>query len=113
MIRGGKLPPEGLWSQYSLCPFSFPGGKCDPEDQDVIHTALRETQEELGLEVPKEHVWGALQPVYDRVSHPYPVTLCTLSEGVSQPCSGSRKACRVGCIDLGLNDKWEILGYYR
>lgn len=46
--------------------FSFPGGKCDPDDQDVIHTALRETQEELGLEVPKEHVWGVLQPVYDR-----------------------------------------------
>ncbi|KAL6034645.1 hypothetical protein STEG23_033833 [Scotinomys teguina] len=45
---------------------SFPGGKCDPDDQDVIHTALRETQEELGLEVPKEHVWGVLQPVHDR-----------------------------------------------
>ncbi|OBS72887.1 hypothetical protein A6R68_12555 [Neotoma lepida] len=45
---------------------SFPGGKCDPDDQDVIHTALRETQEELGLEVPKEQVWGVLQPVYDR-----------------------------------------------
>ncbi|XP_006980584.1 mitochondrial coenzyme A diphosphatase NUDT8 [Peromyscus maniculatus bairdii] len=45
---------------------SFPGGKCDPDDQDVIHTALRETREELGLEVPKEHVWGVLQPVYDR-----------------------------------------------
>lgn len=54
---------------------SFPGGKCDPDDQDVIHTALRETQEELGLEVPKEHVWGVLQPVYDRVSHPHPITL--------------------------------------
>ncbi|CAO2584133.1 Mitochondrial coenzyme A diphosphatase NUDT8, partial [Lemmus lemmus] len=63
---GGKLPHEGLWSQDSLYSFSFPGGKCDPDDQDVIHTALRETQEELGLEVPKEHVWGVLQPVYDR-----------------------------------------------
>ncbi|XP_032747164.1 nucleoside diphosphate-linked moiety X motif 8 isoform X1 [Rattus rattus] len=56
---------------------SFPGGKCDPDDQDVIHTALRETQEELGLEVSKEHVWGVLQPVYDRVSHPHPVTPST------------------------------------
>ncbi|XP_055470705.1 mitochondrial coenzyme A diphosphatase NUDT8 [Psammomys obesus] len=45
---------------------SFPGGKCDPTDQDVIQTALRETQEELGLEVTKEQVWGVLQPVYDR-----------------------------------------------
>uniref|UniRef100_A0A8D2JT56 Nudix hydrolase domain-containing protein n=1 Tax=Sciurus vulgaris TaxID=55149 RepID=A0A8D2JT56_SCIVU len=44
---------------------SFPGGKCDPTDQDVVHTALRETQEELGLAVPEEHVWGILRPVHD------------------------------------------------
>ncbi|XP_021120152.1 nucleoside diphosphate-linked moiety X motif 8 isoform X1 [Heterocephalus glaber] len=51
---------------------SFPGGKCDPADQDVVHTALRETQEELGLAVPKDHVWGIMRPVYDQVSHQAP-----------------------------------------
>uniref|UniRef100_A0A8C3W768 Nudix hydrolase domain-containing protein n=1 Tax=Catagonus wagneri TaxID=51154 RepID=A0A8C3W768_9CETA len=45
---------------------SFPGGKCDPTDRDVVHTALRETHEELGLVVPEERVWGVLQPVYDQ-----------------------------------------------
>ncbi|KAM5247834.1 mitochondrial coenzyme A diphosphatase NUDT8 [Ctenodactylus gundi] len=45
---------------------SFPGGKCDPADQNVVHTALRETWEELGLAVPEEHVWGILRPVYDQ-----------------------------------------------
>ncbi|XP_062051707.1 mitochondrial coenzyme A diphosphatase NUDT8 [Lepus europaeus] len=45
---------------------SFPGGKCDPADQDVVHTALRETQEEMGLAVPAERVWGVLRPVWDR-----------------------------------------------
>ncbi|KAF4009984.1 hypothetical protein G4228_001317 [Cervus hanglu yarkandensis] len=45
---------------------SFPGGKCDPADRDVVHTALRETQEELGLAVPEERVWGVLRPVHDR-----------------------------------------------
>lgn len=55
-----------------LCLFSFPGGKCDRTDQDVVHTALRETQEELGLTVPEEHVWGILQPVYDQVRLPGP-----------------------------------------
>ncbi|XP_053418507.1 mitochondrial coenzyme A diphosphatase NUDT8 isoform X2 [Nycticebus coucang] len=44
----------------------FPGGKCDPADQDVVHTALRETREELGLAVSEEQVWGLLRPVYDR-----------------------------------------------
>ncbi|XP_014648560.1 PREDICTED: nucleoside diphosphate-linked moiety X motif 8, mitochondrial [Ceratotherium simum simum] len=46
---------------------SFPGGKCDPTDRDVVHTALRETHEELGLAVPEEHVWGILQPTHDQV----------------------------------------------
>ncbi|XP_012520928.1 PREDICTED: nucleoside diphosphate-linked moiety X motif 8, mitochondrial [Propithecus coquereli] len=44
---------------------SFPGGKCEAADQDVVHTALRETREELGLAVPEEQVWGTLRPVYD------------------------------------------------
>ncbi|XP_070283760.1 mitochondrial coenzyme A diphosphatase NUDT8 [Myotis yumanensis] len=48
---------------------SFPGGKCDPADQDVVHTALRETREELGLAVPEDHVWGVLQPVYDQAKN--------------------------------------------
>ncbi|KAM4846624.1 mitochondrial coenzyme A diphosphatase NUDT8 [Thomomys bottae] len=45
---------------------SFPGGKREPADRDVVHTALRETQEELGLAVAEERVWGILQPVYDQ-----------------------------------------------
>ncbi|XP_037373354.1 mitochondrial coenzyme A diphosphatase NUDT8 [Talpa occidentalis] len=45
---------------------SFPGGKCDPTDQDVVHTALRETREELGLTVPEEQVWGLLRPLHDK-----------------------------------------------
>ncbi|KAM9660422.1 mitochondrial coenzyme A diphosphatase NUDT8 isoform 1-T1 [Trichechus inunguis] len=45
---------------------SFPGGKCDPTDRDVVHTALRETLEEVGLLVPEQHVWGILQPVSDQ-----------------------------------------------
>ncbi|XP_058161079.1 mitochondrial coenzyme A diphosphatase NUDT8 isoform X2 [Dasypus novemcinctus] len=45
---------------------SFPGGKCDPEDRDVVDTALRETQEELGLAVQEEQVWGILRPLHDR-----------------------------------------------
>ncbi|XP_036272574.1 mitochondrial coenzyme A diphosphatase NUDT8 [Pipistrellus kuhlii] len=48
---------------------SFPGGKSDPGDRDVVHTALRETQEELGLAVPEDRVWGVLQPVFDQAQN--------------------------------------------
>jgi 8-oxo-dGTP pyrophosphatase MutT (NUDIX family) len=33
---------------------SFPGGRAEPEDPSVVHTALRETEEEVGL--AREHV---------------------------------------------------------
>ncbi|XP_072495438.1 mitochondrial coenzyme A diphosphatase NUDT8 [Notamacropus eugenii] len=45
---------------------SFPGGKCDPQDQDVVDTALRETREELGLPIQEENVWGVMKPIDDR-----------------------------------------------
>lgn len=43
---------------------SFPGGKKEKEDQDLIDTAIRETQEEVDVTVPKANVIGALTPVY-------------------------------------------------
>jgi 8-oxo-dGTP pyrophosphatase MutT (NUDIX family) len=39
---------------------SFPGGRIDPEDPDVIATALRETEEEIGLDRLHITVLGAL-----------------------------------------------------
>ncbi|XP_076000103.1 mitochondrial coenzyme A diphosphatase NUDT8 [Genypterus blacodes] len=44
---------------------SFAGGKSDPLDRDVVATALREAQEELGVDVEAERVWGVLRPLRD------------------------------------------------
>jgi len=42
---------------------AFPGGKWCEKDQDLLETAIRETKEELCLEVSKEQVVGQLNSV--------------------------------------------------
>ena len=41
---------------------SFPGGRREPQDPDLLATALRETHEEIGLPPERVQLLGALQP---------------------------------------------------
>lgn len=43
---------------------SFPGGRCDPEDQDAIATALRESTEEIGLAADSVEILGQLGDIF-------------------------------------------------
>lgn len=45
---------------------AFPGGRRDPEDQDLIRTALRETHEEIGLPAGLVEVIGPLSTLVSR-----------------------------------------------
>lgn len=47
---------------------SFPGGKLSEQDCDLLDTAIRETMEELSLDIPKESVVGQLGHVQTRNS---------------------------------------------
>lgn len=48
---------------------SFPGGSYDPSDGALVHTALRETEEEIGILRSNIHVIGALTELYIPVSN--------------------------------------------
>ncbi len=48
--------PDDPWSGH----WSLPGGRCDPEDRDLVHTALRELEEECGVRLADEDLERAL-----------------------------------------------------
>jgi 8-oxo-dGTP pyrophosphatase MutT (NUDIX family) len=50
------------WSGH----WSFPGGRRDPEDPDLLHTALRELEEECGIGLARERMERALPPTLAR-----------------------------------------------
>ena len=69
MIRRSKHPQDP-WSGH----MAFPGGRRDPEDVSELHTAIRETREEVGVVLSEEDCLGPLSPM--RV--PYTVSGTTM-----------------------------------
>jgi 8-oxo-dGTP pyrophosphatase MutT (NUDIX family) len=53
---------EDSWSGH----WSFPGGRREPEDPDLLHTALRELEEECGIRLSREQSEAVLPPVLAR-----------------------------------------------
>jgi len=48
------------WSGH----MAFPGGRFDPGDHDLLHTAIRETREEVGLDLSENAtLLGPLEPL--------------------------------------------------
>lgn len=45
---------------------ALPGGRREPEDQDLLTTAIRETSEEVGTQLDREHLAGTLDDVVPR-----------------------------------------------
>jgi len=68
--RSSKNPNDKHAGQISL-----PGGKKDQDDRDIIHTALRELEEEIGIPIDQVDVVGALSslkvPVSGFIIHPF------------------------------------------
>lgn len=54
------------WSGH----ISLPGGGYHAEDADLLATAIRETREELGIDLSGARLFGALPPLHPRTSGP-------------------------------------------
>lgn len=48
---------------------ALPGGKSEPQDTDRIETAIRETEEEIGVLVGRKQIISELSPLYIPVSN--------------------------------------------
>ena len=63
--------------------FAFPGGSIDDLDTSLLHTAIRETKEEIGIPLKEEQIIGSLTPLYIPVSnylvHPF-IAYCDAPE---------------------------------
>ena len=72
VIYGGNhtviMTQKPLTMQQHAGEISFPGGKIAQDDENLLDTAIRETQEEIGLDVPRHSVIGQLKPVQTRNS---------------------------------------------
>jgi 8-oxo-dGTP pyrophosphatase MutT (NUDIX family) len=55
LIRRAEREADA-WSGH----WSFPGGRRDPEDRDLLHTAVRELEEECGIRLASERLEAAL-----------------------------------------------------
>lgn len=59
---------------------SFPGGRHSKEDATLLDTALRETEEEVGIIFQKTDVLGSLQPVRTMTSNHFIVPFVTVRD---------------------------------
>ena len=75
--------PDDPWSGH----MGLPGGRREPGDQDLVATAIRETREELGVQLERTMLVSALDDVYPRtrVASPFLVRPFLFALPIRQP----------------------------
>ncbi len=101
--------------EYHKGEISFPGGARDPEDNDLLDTALRETEEEMGINRSDVTVLGELDEVTTRSqfrvqvfvgeirsSYPFQPSAIEIAEVLEVPISSLRDPA-----NLRVETRWE------
>lgn len=78
----------------------FPGGKHEPNDSDIIDTALRETHEEIGISVGRNRVLGNLSNVKIPVSKFEVVPVVAYTEEMHNFTISKSEISEVFCVDI-------------
>ena len=78
---------------------AFPGGESDPEDRDAIATAVREAQEEVGLDSALVEVIGTM-PIYTTGSDFIVTPVVGLVDSVFQPRPSADEVAEVFEVPL-------------
>lgn len=64
---------------------ALPGGRAEPEDADLVATAIRETAEEVGILLGRPQLLGALDDVMPRSKMPRPFSVRPFVFGIGPP----------------------------
>lgn len=81
---------------------AFPGGTYEEEDTDLTATALRETEEEIGIKTTEINVLGKLSPIYIPPSQMYVEPLLAFWTGQSAFQKEEKEVAKI--IEVSVKD---------
>jgi 8-oxo-dGTP pyrophosphatase MutT (NUDIX family) len=88
---------------------SFPGGRAHPEDSGPVDTALREAQEEVGIDPDRVEILGFLPPIDTVEFKPWVVPVVGRVESPFELVPSEREVARIHTprlLDLADQERW-------
>ena len=88
---------------------SFPGGKMEPSDSNLVFTACRECAEEISLPLQESHLIGALSQVFIPVSNFLVQPYLFFVEELPQLIAEEREVAEIIHFDISILKQEDIL----